>query len=102
MRAHPDEAKRYEDFKIELLNRIKNEHPPNQWAEHYGCEKARFVLEILKKCGHTHLRAAPPNHEKVKGDGCILGNPSHLLSGAYCIPLDIDLMRGGSHKPLMV
>lgn len=50
----------------------------------YGCAKAAFVLEILRKCGHKYLYLSG-HHERGVGDGCIGGNPSHILTSFYGI-----------------
>lgn len=79
MRANPLEAKQYEQFKIDLWNEMVSLYSDDlhEANRKYGCSKAPFILEILKRCGHTNLKLAPPNHVRVIGQGCILGDPSH-------------------------
>lgn len=62
----------------------------------YAKGKAEFVLSILKKCGHRNLYLAPEKHDPWDGDGCIRGNPKHIINPIYRMEFDpSDISWGG-------
>jgi GrpB-like predicted nucleotidyltransferase (UPF0157 family) len=115
MRTHPEEAKEYEKLKIALgevylqqFNKIQESYEANSKDEDkyaieesaarhdYAQGKAKFVLSVLKKCGHKNLYMAPDNHDPWDGDGCIRGNPNHIINPIYAIECDpSDISWGG-------